>query len=202
VSLSLFANDVDAWVDDCLGIKNCLTSLGDGGVEAYTIRNGNNFQGMCLRGDSSLPAHLNNVCQEWKQCLTDGQKEKLLALLTASSSQVVQGGSALTEVTRENRTTEEDPVNGCMDPAVEDPESWECDCLDNMISECGGVDAECFRKQMCCHQGICSNWRNTHCTYDEQNNCPSAFLQRAMLRAESNGSKTLLDDSLAEKCEG
>ena len=27
----------------------------------------------------------------------------------------------------------------CVDPSLEDPESWECDCLANMVESCGDL---------------------------------------------------------------
>jgi len=51
----------------------------------------------------------------------------------------------------------------CVDPALDDPESWECECVEEMTGTCGGVDEECFRGLLCKNANICAEWKQTHC---------------------------------------
>jgi len=51
----------------------------------------------------------------------------------------------------------------CIDPALADPESWECECVEEMTETCGGVDEECFRGLLCKNGNVCAEWKQTHC---------------------------------------
>ena len=47
----------------------------------------------------------------------------------------------------------------CVDPALDDPESWECECVEQMTVKCGSVDEECFRGLLCKNVNICEAWK-------------------------------------------
>merc|ERR1719453_2217215 len=55
----------------------------------------------------------------------------------------------------------------CANPAVDDPESWDCECADTMEKACNtapeyigwSLDC-CFKDMMCKHSNICSSWKN------------------------------------------
>ena len=65
--------------------------------------------------------------------------------------------------------------SGCVDPSLDDPESFGCDCMEYMTNECSGVDEVCFRGLMCKHSGICCSWKETHCPTVDQ--CSSSMLR-------------------------
>jgi hypothetical protein len=91
------------------------------------------------------------ITQEELHALSAGQraKEFLKAFLRAAG------------VDKQN---EEEASAGCINPALEDPEAWECECGHSMVSQCGGIDVACFRNLMCGHTGICDSWVDQHCT--------------------------------------
>jgi len=54
----------------------------------------------------------------------------------------------------------------CVDPAVDDAESWSCDCLSEMQANCrrvahldGYSEELCLRAQMCGHARVCEHWK-------------------------------------------
>merc|ERR1712190_212971 len=137
----------------------CLEIL----VQNATFRNSNFEQLQCLRAAS--PAGL---CQEWRNCLTatpsSAHEAQLLTLMLAGgvgqtpASAVGSWGSA---------------EAACMNPLIEDPESWDCDCYESMHSRCKVVEAlpdtedyteeKCFRALFCVHDGVCRSWKHQFC---------------------------------------
>jgi len=51
----------------------------------------------------------------------------------------------------------------CVDPSVEDPETWDCDCLENMVKICGESNPPCMTNIMCAHPRICESWKTDNC---------------------------------------
>ena len=115
-----------------------------------------------------------------------------------------------------------------MNPAVDDPESWECECLANMISACGAkcddvaaaTCSTCFNEHMCQSPQVCSSWKATACSEasliakkesgGSTGNDNANLLERATKEtgecfsqgvAGEERSDAALDDTLAEKCE-
>ena len=71
-------------------------------------------------------------------------------------------------------------VDDCVNPEVDDPESWECECLEDMRADCAlpkhpGMNKlmqtldpklpleSCLRIIMCKKETICQSWRDQHC---------------------------------------
>jgi len=82
----------------------------------------------------------------------------------------------------------------CVDPTVDDPESFECDCIESWIASCDGVDADCFHTKMCEHSKICSSWKDSHCP------TPVALMSRRAEVKNASVVDSLLDNSLSGKC--
>jgi len=122
-------------------------------------------------------------------------------------SKVGNGGSLTqVDVTANEAASATDP-NACVDPAADDAESWDCECLDDMVSGCGGSDSdsleECLRGRMCTLHAVCGHWK--------QDNCPTAMIQNkstdapAKLLQRQKGQEDMdlsgsLDGSLEGKC--
>merc|ERR1719343_785440 len=64
-------------------------------------------------------------------------------------------------------------ANGtCINPYFDDPESWDCDCFEEIQKRCvvaapgtSGGDAlvQCFRASFCLHAHVCQEWKDTWC---------------------------------------
>merc|ERR1711870_30265 len=63
-------------------------------------------------------------------------------------------------------------TTNCMDPRHEDPESWECDCYENMHKMCNAIRAlesmhaeysieKCMRAILCDQNLTCPSWRDS-----------------------------------------
>jgi len=161
------AYKVDANVDACMAVKDCLDELGDGSDAAYELRNKNGAQLKCLSGDQSgMSSALKAKCSVWDTCVaTSGKKAFLLALLTGAEKQpaLLAGAS----VTNETRFAAD--ASNCVNPSVDDAESWDCECAEEMSATCsGGAHAgedleECIHTLMCANSNVCCSWKQGHC---------------------------------------
>jgi len=98
----------------------------------------------------------------------------------------------------------------CINPLVQDAESWTCDCFEEMQSVCralGPNDELCMRAQLCEHPRICNSWKEEACDEPEIQamqalvslTAPGA--RRALLsRREGGGDENeVLDRALGDK---
>eukprot|EP00747_Dinoflagellata_sp_TGD_P083780 gnl/TRDRNA2_/TRDRNA2_162254_c0_seq1.p1 gnl/TRDRNA2_/TRDRNA2_162254_c0~~gnl/TRDRNA2_/TRDRNA2_162254_c0_seq1.p1 ORF type:complete len:164 (+),score=23.14 gnl/TRDRNA2_/TRDRNA2_162254_c0_seq1:645-1136(+) len=60
--------------------------------------------------------------------------------------------------------------NACIYPPKEDPESWDCNCFEEMQEKCDRVAGTpgytmemCLAAQYCLHPNICNRWANVVC---------------------------------------
>ncbi len=74
---------VDAFVDSCVSLKECLEMLGDAEPESFKLRNDNGLQSQCLHQDPSFPSGVDGQaekekliikCGYWRSCLTRNGK--------------------------------------------------------------------------------------------------------------------------------
>jgi len=189
----LEAYKMDASVDSCMTAKECLDQLGDGSGAAFELRNGNSKQLKCLKSneDSTMSATLLQKCTAWRQCVTrTGKKNRLLALMSAASTPAP--GSLVTGVVTENITRDSDV---CVHPAVDDPESWDCECAETMFAKCGDTDESCLQNLMCNNPGICDSWKQNHCLTSS-----SLMAKRSDKSAMINGIDNNLDGAMQGKC--
>jgi len=206
------AEEVDASVESCMGVKDCLKELADGSDSAIALRNSNRKQYQCLlAADDDARNAISDKCPPWSQCLSQNPKNKkdlevFLGAAVATPTAMVEGR---VKVTREKESN-------CVDPSLDDPESFSCDCMEQMESQCGEVDEACFRDFMCKKSGICCSWKETHCPTADQ--CSSSQLlmtisstgqadtmegERASLEDRSKVTGNIdnsLDQTLSGKC--
>merc|ERR1711959_608365 len=62
-------------------------------------------------------------------------------------------------------------VGTCMNPLLEDVESWACDCYDEMETRCQQLSSEpfysqelCMRALVCDSPRVCSEWKAAACS--------------------------------------
>merc|ERR1712232_182747 len=112
-------------------------------------------------------------CKAWRECLTSensvSHEDQLRTIMTAAG-----GDEGLNDTTQEEHlATEIDEV--CMNPLVEDPESWDCDCFEAMQRRCAKVELvqktadtysleKCLRAIFCLQHGVCESWKTQFCT--------------------------------------
>jgi len=169
--LLMMANGVEASVDSCMSVKDGLSVLGDASEAAFELRNVNARQLTCLKGDfGAMSEPLAKKCKKWRKSISKKERKLLLAFLSAA----LKGASTgMTEVRSRqhlrpalnaSRTTRE----SCSDPAVDDPESWDCECLQSMKQTCEAEHShlsleDCLRTFMCNNVGVCEEWKEEHC---------------------------------------
>jgi len=167
VMVWLWAHNVDPSVDTCMAVKDCLEIFGDDSEEAFKLRNANKEQWRCLTGQLSGMSNLmRSVCGEWDNCVTtSGKKPLLVALLGAAMKQE----SLLEAVSFANDTRQNVDAESCVDPQVDDPESYDCECAEEMSATCSGPnhadqDLEtCLTTLLCQNSNVCSSWKRGHC---------------------------------------
>jgi len=190
----MYAEKMDESVDGCMTAKECLSILGDGSVPAFQLRNGNRKQLKCLSGDeSNMSPGLRMKCEAWRGCVSQSNKQRdLVALLKAASA---APPSLIAGDTVENLTTVADPTT-CMHPSVDDPESWDCECAEEMVAICEGKSDSlevCVQKLLCSNSNVCASWKHTHC--DSSSSMAERSQKRSVISLDNN-----LDASTQGKC--
>jgi len=150
VALRVMVTDPSDSVADCMDNKMCLK-------EMHLLRNDNQKQLQCLQdGCSNCDAALQDECSSWKDCLNNNgvDAQRLQALLEASSSPTVA-------------TPETEITGDCLQPANDDPESWECECAEDLDAVCPPTStpdlAHCYLTHMCNYDDICQSWKDQKC---------------------------------------
>jgi len=93
--------------------------------------------------------------------------------------------------------------NTCLDPAVEDPESWECNCMETLIKACGGIDEKCFNRHMCGRKDLCDHWSRANCEGVTTTSKPSMIARSTRVSTKHHEEDTLgsdLDATTMGKC--
>jgi len=164
----LFAEDVDAYVDSCMGVKNCLVDLGDGSDGAFRLRNSNAKQYQCISATTTAEQKtVSDHCPPWVTCLAQepGRKERLKILLrvgVGKDGRVGKGRLLERKALKPGKGSAKNQPH-CIDPAVEDAESWDCECMHEMETSCGGANEACFRAILCGQEKVCSQWKDENC---------------------------------------
>lgn len=164
----------------CEDFKVCLDPLGAGDEALQMLRNNNHMQLACLESTSSEGA-----CALWRGCLPPEKQQSLLSLLRAAVLEEIQSEHSLSapssgpsidaqDVHRVDTASEIfsspfEPSSDlssadalCVDPALEDVESWNCDCYQEMQQSCAEVDGRehiCLRALICEHESVCDTWK-------------------------------------------
>eukprot|EP00747_Dinoflagellata_sp_TGD_P212100 gnl/TRDRNA2_/TRDRNA2_85228_c0_seq1.p1 gnl/TRDRNA2_/TRDRNA2_85228_c0~~gnl/TRDRNA2_/TRDRNA2_85228_c0_seq1.p1 ORF type:complete len:525 (+),score=70.67 gnl/TRDRNA2_/TRDRNA2_85228_c0_seq1:75-1649(+) len=186
----------------CQDTKACLAMLGKNPA-SLKLRNSNLLQMQCLQLDltegtralQTSPQML--ACKQWRRCLRKGgnsTEKQLLTLLEAAdvneasderkarSSQVAASQPASDErKARSSQVAASQPASDshCIYPPAGDPESWKCDCMEEMLCRCreinrvhhlgGFSQAACLRAQLCLHSLVCESWKTSSCGEQVEN---------------------------------
>jgi len=57
--------------------------------------------------------------------------------------------------------------DGCLDPSVSDPESWDCNCHDHLAEKCNNAGAtsaqmpSCYQHYLCTLNSVCASWKSS-----------------------------------------
>merc|ERR1712176_580 len=118
-------------------------------------------------------------------------------------------GMNTTTLSSSSSSWQEDEVE-CINPLVQDVQSWTCDCFEEMRHQCqshGAADELCVRAQICEHPGVCRSWKEQACDEPEIQDMQatlqsgtSAGAHRALLSRREDGSdEDVFDRALAHK---
>lgn len=158
-TLQVDVAEVSAGFTQCQDQQVCLEKLGSGSnlEEGLRLREENHLLKECLDGDTgSFSDALEDKCKEWLGCIdqTEGMREHLsTALVAAKVTTTVEYGAV-----------PDDP--SCVNPAISDVFSWECDCYEVAEIKCKEnyqhmhLD-ECLNMMLCCSDKVCNSWKRT-----------------------------------------
>merc|ERR1712093_500574 len=116
---------------------------------------------------------------------------------TTTESTTATSNSSMTEpaTSADLSSSSADGSGSCLNPLLEDVESWACDCYDEMEARCEQISSEpfysrelCMRAIICDHPRICTAWQTRACSAAD----PALSLLRAKLQQ-----RRLLDRSLS-----
>lgn len=230
--ISMYAEGVDAYIDNCMGVKNCLVDLGDGTDAAFLFRNSNVKQLQCVSANTTAEQNtVSDHCSPWATCVArePGRKDKLKILLKVGVGKDADKGELLAKTRmsskppwrpnqrsprpavrlwrpnrRPNQRRKDHPR--CIDPAAEDAESWDCECMAEMTESCGGADEDCFRTIICRQRKVCWSWKRRNCdpsfSFIAKQNASikeSALLMRRDVEVDTTAGSRL-DSALDGKC--
>jgi len=195
--IELKLNYVNISTDQCMGIKDCLSVFGDDSDASFHIRNSNDWQLRCLETHTLPGQGPEDKCKKWLACLTDATKNRLKTFLRAAGTRT---SSMLMEESRAQQLTP------CVDPSIEDPEAWDCDCLEEMVESCGGLSEDCLKKRMCKIDSVCKAWKEQHCSPEmiamHQNTSTKVGPQASALISRRTKSEANVRDSLDSSVQG
>jgi len=169
---------------------------------------------------------------EWRQCLEAAQgdhRSRLITLLTAAGVSNIGSGITIPFGGDATEVAAYAPAPGlggqhCLDPRLEDPEAWDCDCYDEAKQLCSSLipintgrtsAAQCLRALYCINLRVCPAWKATFCTSEkvkefiQELSAPStsgqgsqashALVARSMLAQPNLGASIQLDKSVGRK---
>lgn len=158
---------VDKTFRVCEDHQVCLQGLGNmKELESRHLRNSNAAQKACLETPYS---DTKDACRKWRKCLQDthlGETNHEITLMNMLDAAGVQPGGEMSLM--------QQGESSCLNPATEDPESWDCDCYVDMKDICQRVqdrqehedytDATCFRAIFCNTERVCDFWKASFCS--------------------------------------
>jgi hypothetical protein len=235
--LLLVLDNIDPYVDDCMGTQECLEKLGDNSANAFLFRNSNTKQRDCLEAStSSAQSAVSSYCPAWASCLEAiGRKASLLALLKAATASGTEAttttaapstrrrrrnwsSSLVAQIAQQENEAKVAIDENCFNPAVDDLESVECQCLDSITEACG-TDDTCILNKLCnapYREHMCSSWAGSSCSSSLLGNASSDAEQAAdsmiMMRSDvvkninvkdgkmEQAHASALDSGLSDKC--
>lgn len=191
---------------DCADYKVCLDPISMNSE----FRNNNSKQLECLQ--AAAPLSEGAGCARWRACLTEELQDQLRIMLVAAGA----GGynlnvsGVLVNVSNASPLQVSGQEDGpeCMNPLVQDAQSWTCDCFEEMQSTCRSLDADdelCMRAQLCEHPRVCRSWKEQACDEPEIQAMQTLVsltsgARRALLsRREDGGDEEVFDRALGDK---
>jgi len=164
------------------------------------------FLGAAMRPRGGKGALLDKRSKKNSKMAKKKDSKKPKKANTSKKNSLGQKNSLVSEATDSVSATD----SPCFDPSTEDPESWECECFDEMAESCGGPNEECIRKMMCNKCSLCLSWKQTHCSSNQvkkhKKKCTGTS-SLLMQRSENNETTTAkgnmdgtLQDTLKGKC--
>lgn len=174
----------------CEDFKVCLDPLGAGDEALQMLRNNNRMQLACLEA-----TFFDGACALWRGCLPTDKQQSLLSLLRAAvldeilrehalsgpssgppiDSQDTRGVDNASDLFLSSFGPSSNNTSAnalCIDPGLEDAESWSCDCHEEMQRLCAEVGASeqiCLRALMCEHDSVCGTWKKAaRCDIDAE----------------------------------
>eukprot|EP00747_Dinoflagellata_sp_TGD_P186119 gnl/TRDRNA2_/TRDRNA2_42999_c0_seq1.p1 gnl/TRDRNA2_/TRDRNA2_42999_c0~~gnl/TRDRNA2_/TRDRNA2_42999_c0_seq1.p1 ORF type:complete len:655 (-),score=77.11 gnl/TRDRNA2_/TRDRNA2_42999_c0_seq1:124-2088(-) len=88
----------------------------------------------------------------------------------------IRTSKSVCDAQRKQKTQLEDRVD-CIDPRTADPESWDCDCFEEMNKRCqditerhavdGFTVPKCLRALFCVDPKVCNDWKKLFCYSEE-----------------------------------
>jgi len=195
VKVWLEAYRVDKEVDTCMAVKDCLDKFGDTSDEAFKLRNANEEQFKCLTGQTSdMSTAMHAKCEEWDNCLvTSGKKPILRALVSAA----IKKSSLLEGVAFANQSSD---AASCVNPEVDDAESWDCECAQEIAEKCNEADGDvetCIKALLCKDPIVCGSWKAEHC-----GGLPTASMEQRRLGSSKAATMEQLDNGLDGAVQG
>jgi len=164
------------------------------------------FLGAAMRPRGGKGALLDKRSKKNSKMAKKKDSKKPKKANTSKKNSLGQKNSLVSEATDSVSATD----SPCFDPSTEDPESWECECFDEMAESCGGPNEECIRDMMCNKCSLCLSWKQTHCSSKQvqkhKKKCTGTS-SLLMQRSENNETTTAkgnmdgtLQDTLKGKC--
>jgi hypothetical protein len=124
---------------------------------AKDLRTSTLLQHKCLGGNA--PSAIGSVCTEWIGCLIkQGRLDSIKNLLEAFGA---NAAPTLPQFASGRRLLEASSEATCRNPFLQDPESWDCACHQNMVQKC--TDAaefvSCYQGLLCSNPEVCQSWK-------------------------------------------
>merc|ERR1719235_1405707 len=158
---------------------------------------------------SDMTWYEKEVCKKWDECLiASGQEDHLRAFLGAGMDDSME--PSLTQASTQ-ALVEASTQDSCIDPTIDDPESWDCECAQAMADKCeadgkGGTGLQaCLRLAMCKAEEICCSWKKDRCPAPWKN-CASltevgenatSLVKQDMMPARSDAGQNTSKEKLA-----
>lgn len=159
----------------CEDFKVCLDPLqaGHGGLQM--LRNNNRMQLACLEA-----IFFDGACALWRGCLAAEKQQSLLQLLRAALIDEFphdlpdepSHGPSLLLLSSGPSSNQDSAHTLCVNPSLEDAESWNCDCHNEMRQICLEMNVSeqvCLRVLMCERDSVCGEWKQAaRCDVDAE----------------------------------
>lgn len=204
--LSFFLIKMESDFAECEDLGVCLNILGTNFPEGLHLRRSNGLQLACLENPSPQ-----GVCAQWKECLENsGKLEHTTVLLYATHSPIPTAPPATNTTNGTNGTNTTAPPaapahhwsapaqgSDCLDPEIEDVQSWQCDCADWPLEVCASLSStmsgfnqvDCMTAHFCTYPHVCEHWIDDNCNTNSVQAHISAISSHTSLTQRSSAGK-------------